>query len=295
MCIPDLTWWGQTVLPITNGDRIVSARWWEPCSMSNASQRKGVGWSMVNGALLFGMVACSPLEPILDPEISDFQLTVDTLRTSLRDAQRTITELQEEIDQQRQDYADVQIARAQLEGISREAERRLNEARHVIDLQREELAAARSDREQMRRTGAALQSQLRQLRKQLSKIGRQAKGETSPTAIISQHAERPEMTSMALEQEAQSDGGDESARKMSSAGVVPVVRRPSLVTTPVNIAIKPGDTLWSLARRYHTSVIHLMALNELPNDRIQVGQTLRLPKLFMDALEYEGMQSSTLN
>ena len=294
MCIPDLTWWGQTVLPITNGDRIVSVHWWKPRSMSNASQRNGLGWSMVNGVLLFGMVACSPLEPILDPEISDFQLTVDTLRTSLRDAQRTITELQAEIDQQRHDYADVQIARAQLEGSSREAERRLNEARHVIDLQREELAAARSEREQMRRTGAALQSQVRQLRKQLSKVGKQAKAETSPTATLSQRAERPELTRVALEQEAQSDGGEELPGNMSSAGVVPIVRQPSLVATPVNITIKPGDTLWSLARRYHTSVTHLMALNELPNDRIQVGRPLRLPELPTDALEYEGMQSSAL-
>ncbi len=250
---------------------------------------------MVSGALLFGIVACSPLEPILDPEISDFQLTVDTLRASLMDAQRTIAELQAEIDQQRQEYADVQIARAQLEGGSREAERRLNEAHHVINLQREELAAARSEREQMRRTGAALQSQLRQLRKQVSKIGKQAKGETSPAAIISQRAERPEVTGVVLEQEAQSNSKDESADNISSVGVAPVVKRPSLVATPVSIAIKPGDTLWSLAKRYHTSVMHLMALNELPNDRIQVGQTLRLPELTTDALGYEGMQSSTLN
>jgi LysM repeat protein len=242
------------------------------------------------------MVACSPLEPILDPEISDFQLTVDTLRASLRDAQRTITERQAEIDQQRQGYADVQIARAQLEGSSREAERRLNEARRVIDLQREELAAARSEREQMRRARAALQSQLRQLQKQLSKIGKQTKGETSPAAIISQRAERPEVTGVDLEQEAQSDGGDESAGNMSSAGAVPIVTRSSLVATPVSIAIKPGDTLWNLARRYQTSVMHLMALNELPNDRIQVGQTLRLPELSTDTLGYdEGMQSRTLN
>ncbi|MDH4083707.1 MAG: LysM peptidoglycan-binding domain-containing protein [Nitrospira sp.] len=250
---------------------------------------------MVSGALLFGMVACSPLEPILDPEISDFQLTVDTLRTSVRDAQRTIAELQTEIDQQRHEYADVQIARAQLEGSSREAERRLIEARQVIALQREELATARSEREQTRRTGAALQSQLRQLRKQLSKIGKQAKGETSPAAIIAPRAERPEVTDVVFEQEAQSNGGDESAGNLSSPGVVPVETQPLLVATPVSIAIQPGDTLWSLARRYHTSVMHLMALNELPNDRIQVGQTLRLPERSTDVLGYEGMQLGTPN
>ncbi|NJN70171.1 MAG: LysM peptidoglycan-binding domain-containing protein [Nitrospira sp.] len=113
--------------------------------------------------------------------------------------------------------------------------------------------------------------------------------------MISQRAERPEVMGVVVEQEAQSDSGDESKDNMSSVGVVSVVTRPSLMTTPVSIAIKPGDTLWSLARRYHTSVMHLMVLNELPDDRIQVGQTLRLPERSTDVLGYEGMQSSTLN
>lgn len=255
--------------------------------MSNVS--KGAPWSMVSGVFLVGMVACSPLEPILDPEISDLQLTVDSLRSSLRDAQRTIAGLQIEIDQQRQDYADVQIARAQLEGSSREAERRLNEARHVIDLQREELAAARSEREQMRRTGAALQSQVQQLRKQLSKSGKQTKTAASPAAITARQAERLELTNVVLEQEAQSDDAGQSVANLSSSSVAPLVTRPSIVTNHVSVSIKPGDTLWSLAKRYQTSVTRLMVINELINDRIHVGQTLRVPTQSADALGYEAM------
>ena len=255
--------------------------------MSNVSKR--AQWSVVSGVFLMGMVACSPLEPILDPEISDLQLTVDTLRSSLRDAQRRIVELQIEIDQQRRSYADAQIFRAQFEGSSREAERRLIEARHVIDLQREELAAARSEREQMRRTGAALQGELRRLRKQSSKIGKQTQGAVSPAAIISRLAERLDLTNVDLEQEALSDDAGQSVGNVSSAGVAPPVTRPSIVTDHASVSIKSGDTLWSLARRYQTSVTRLMAINELINDHIHVGQTLRVPTLSPDALGYEPM------
>lgn len=255
--------------------------------MSNVSKR--APWSMVSGVLLTGMVACSPLEPILDPEMSDLQLTVDTLRSSLRDAQRTIAELQMQIDQQRRSYADAQILRAQFEGSSREAERRLIEARRVIELQREELAVARSEREHMRRTGAALQGEPRRLRKQSLKTGKQENGGASQTVIISRRAERPDLTNIALEQSAQSDPVDESADTMSVADVVPPVAHASLMTGYVSVSIKPGDTLWSLARRYRTSVARLMAINELINDHIHVGQTLTVPTRSPEALNHDAM------
>lgn len=259
--------------------------------MSNMSQNrsKGVPWSMVRGVFLMGMVACSPLEPILDPEIADLQLTVDTLRSSLRDAQRTIAELQIEIDRQRQSYADAQILRAQFEGSTREAEHRLVEARHVIDLQREELAVTRSEREQMRRTEAALQGQLRQLRKQLSRIGKQTKGNVSPITSTAMLAERLDLMNVALEQEALSDDAGPSAGHMSSGGVVSQVTRPSMVTSQESVLIKSGDTLWRLARRYRTSVMRLMVINELSDDRIHVGQILRVPTPSVDEFEYEGL------
>ncbi|MBH0180621.1 MAG: hypothetical protein HP490_02825 [Nitrospira sp.] len=126
---------------------------------------------IVLGFFMGAVVACSPLEPLDEPEFSDLQLTMDTVKTSLRDAQRIIAELRAEVDSRRLELADLQIARAQLEGRVREAERRLIEARHVIDLQREELAGSRSDRERAARTGAMLQSQLKQLHNQIAKMG----------------------------------------------------------------------------------------------------------------------------
>ena len=251
-------------------------------------------------SLLFGMVACSPFDPlIVEPEMSDLQLTVDTLNTSLRDAQRMVDELRIEVDARRQELADVQIARAQLEGRIQEAERRLTEARHVIDLQREELASSRTEREQVGRTRAALQNQLKQLQRQLSKVQKQVRGEVSPAAMVSPRDVQPEPATIVRQQ------GDllatsneriqlipESAIQVSGAssvGEVPVVSQSATVPLRLQVVVKSGDTLWRIARRYHTSVSRLMVLNALSSDRIQVGQALWLTEPFADEPEHERM------
>jgi LysM repeat protein len=246
------------------------------------------------------MSACSPLEPILiEPEMLDLQLTVDTLKTSLRDAQRTITELRAEVDTRRQELADVQIARAQLEGRIREAERRLTEARHVIDLQREELASARSEREQVGRTRAALQNQLKLLQRQLSNVGKQTKGTMSPAALVSPKDEQLELRTIGLQQDALLAALEKDTRVVhdsatqvsgaSSVGETPVLSQASTVTPRLHVVVKSGDTLWRIARRYHTSVRRLMVLNALPSDRIQIGQALWLTEPSIEEPEHEQM------
>ncbi len=54
-----------------------------------------------------------------------------------------------------------------------------------------------------------------------------------------------------------------------------------LLTPPAperTVTVRRGDTLWALARRYHTTVAELVRLNNIPNpDLIYVGQVLRLP------------------
>ena len=49
--------------------------------------------------------------------------------------------------------------------------------------------------------------------------------------------------------------------------------------------VEPGDTLFDLARRYETSVDHLMRINGLETTVIRVGQILTGQKSF--ALEHE--------
>jgi LysM repeat protein len=198
------------------------------------------------------LISCSPLEPIDEPEVSDLQLTADTLKTSLRDAQRTIAELRAEVESRRQELADAQIARAQLEGRLREAERRLAEARHVIDLQREELAGARSERERVAKSGAMLRSQLRQLQLQLAKMARSS-GESRAAGVAAPAVH---------------------LRDSPAAGGLP--GSPPARNNPARVSVKPGDTLWSIAQRHRVSVKRLMALNHLADSHIQVGQALWL-------------------
>jgi LysM repeat protein len=220
------------------------------------------------------VVACSPLEPLDEPEFSDLQLTMDTLKTSLRDAQRTIAELRAEIDSRRQEQADQKIARAQLEGRVREAERRLIEARHVIDLQREELAGSRSDRERAARTGAVLQSQLKQLHNQIARMG-------SPAGMPSARGRQMGVAAAKLDQP--------DVLPERAAVVAPQVpyfhEKASADTTrtsraasgnPLRVVVMPGDTLWSIAQRHRVSLKRLMAMNQLSDNHIEVGQDLWL-------------------
>jgi LysM repeat protein len=270
------------------------------CSGLKGVRVKGKWRSISIGILLLGMSACSSLEDIIiEPEMSDLQLTVDTLKTSLRDAQRMVDELRVEVDARGQELADVQIARAQLEGRIQEAERRLTEARHVIDLQREELSSARSEREQVGRTRAALQNQLKQLQRQLSKVEKQVRGEVSPAAMVSPRDAQPEPATIVHQQDTllaiQNEdiqvvsGAAIQVSGASSVGEVPVVSQSATVPLRLHVVVKSGDTLWRIARRNHTSVSRLMALNALSGDRIQVGQALWLTEPSADEPEHERM------
>lgn len=61
-----------------------------------------------------------------------------------------------------------------------------------------------------------------------------------------------------------------------------VLRIPSTTKTSSNSAfsiyiVKPGDTLWNIARRYNTTVENLMTLNNLNSDLISIDQRLMVP------------------
>ena len=226
------------------------------------------------GFVMSSVVACSPLEPLDEPEFSDLQLTMDTLKTSLRDAQRTIAELRAEIDSRRLELADLQISRAQLEGRVREAERRLIEARHVIDLQREELAGSRSARERAARTGAILQSQLKQLHNQIAGTGSPA-GTSSArgrqTGVAAAMLEQPDIL---LERAAVTVAQTPHLNPMARVDTTRISRAAS--GNPLQVVVMPGDTLWSIAQRHRVSLKRLMAMNQLSDDHIEVGQDLWL-------------------
>jgi LysM repeat protein len=178
------------------------------------------------------------------------------------------------------------VARAQLDGRVREAERRVIEARQVIELQREELVAARKEREKLFRSNAPLQGRMKQLQKPTRTLENQheeerdisptpaeasmprqqkVQGISSLTDDVSATAQpaRPLATPATLRTEAPA-GGRRSGQLIPSAPIR-------------HISIKPGDTLWSIARKYGVSLTQLRSLNHLTDNQILVGQALRVP------------------
>ena len=267
------------------------------CCLCMAFRWNNVWRNLSSGLILLNLVACSAFDRIGDPKMSDLQLTVDVLNVSLKDTQHEMAELRAEVEVRNQELAETQVVRAQLEGRVREAERRLSEARHVISLQREELAESRADRERIARTGTVLRNQLKQLRKQLSRIEKQASGGVSPT-IMDLPVEKPlRAVPVGMKEALSFDDPLEGHQALSpSDGVMPgaasadrgaVLAQPVMLVTYARVMIKHGDTLWSLAQRYRTSVPQLMAANALSTDYIQAGQSLWLPESVADGSEYE--------
>jgi LysM repeat protein len=231
---------------------------------------------------------CGELEPMREPEVVDLELTTDTLKASVRDAQRTVAELRTDLESRRRELAEAQVARAQLEGRVREAERRVIEARQVIELQREELAAARTERARVFRSSLQLLGQMKQLRKQLSKAGGSGPAHDGQEAapVPSSGAVRKGQKAMQVpaQRNRPSEFLETPQMVATSAAVmqVPANREPSSGVEPQrtstkSVSVKPGDTLWSIAQKYRVKVEHLRAFNQLTDNRIVIGQALWLP------------------
>jgi LysM repeat protein len=223
-----------------------------------------------------------------EPEVVDLELTTDTLKASMRDAQRTVADLRADLEGRRRELAEVQVARAQLEGRVREAERRVVEARQVIELQREELAAARMERAHVSRSSLQMQSQLRQLQKQLSRMGKANAVPDGQEAVPLPSSDAVRKGQKALQVPAQrsqpSEFPETPQMALTTGAVIPVrATRASLsgveqpMAPPKHVFVKAGDTLWSIAQRYRVRLEQLRTLNQLTDNRIEIGQVLWLP------------------
>jgi len=231
---------------------------------------------------------CGELEPMREPEVVDLELTTDTLKAAMRDAQRTVAELRADIEARRRELAEAQVARAQFEGRMREAERRVLEARQVIELQREELAAARAERTNMFRSSLQYQSQMRLLQKQLSKVRKSSPAANGQEAAPVPTSETIRRGQNAMQVSATRNRHSEFLETLQvappSGAVPPMQANRHLPSEPgestasaKHVFVKPGDTLWSIAQRYRVQLEQLRSLNKLTDNRIVSGQALWLP------------------
>lgn len=88
-----------------------------------------------------------------------------------------------------------------------------------------------------------------------------------------------EEASASSESPAGSSGGDYPNYQDLAASSAPSPPSPSAATSsePRYHRVSSGDTLYSLSRRYGTSVDALKRTNGLTSDSIRTGQTLRIP------------------
>ncbi len=245
--------------------------------------RIGVLCAVGFASVLF--VGCGGLEPMREPEVVDLELTTDTLKASVRDAQRIVADLRADLEARRRELAEAQVARAQLEGRVREAERRVTEARQVIELQREELAAARTERAHLSRSSL----QLHGLMKPRSRTGKSNPAHDGQGAVALPSSGAIGKGQKAMQVPIQRNQPSEFSRASQVAatsvaemavpanhGVSPRVEQPMAPTKYVSV--KPGDTLWSISQKYRVQLEHLRAVNQLTDNRIVIGQALWLPE-----------------
>lgn len=250
------------------------------------------GCSIVATMSLLFWGGCARVTPSPESTPTDLQVAADSLKTAVREAQRTAAELRTELEEQRKELADAQVARAQLQGMLRETERRLADARQVIELQREELTSAHTERERVAQTVAPLHS-----RPQQSPIGvrlQRKRASSSQDGAVSAPTETQEQSAVKP-----IENGEEAAPQFSPVSPVSPVSpadgeaapvsdvpqaSPIAMSTPIaaepvrTIVVQGGDTLWRLARRHKVSLEALKSLNGLPTNLIVVGRTLRLPE-----------------
>ncbi|MGH7216389.1 MAG: LysM peptidoglycan-binding domain-containing protein [Nitrospiraceae bacterium] len=247
--------------------------------------RVGVLCAVGFAAALFA--GCGELEPMREPEVVDLELTTETLRASMRDAQRLVAELRADLEVRRRELAEAQVARAQLEGRVRESERRVVEARQVIELQREELVAARTERARVSRSSLQLLSRMRQLQKQLSRMEKAAPAPNGQEAVPlpSSGVMKDQKAMQVPAQQNQSSEFPETPQMAPALGAVIPVRANREISSGVEqpmastkqVSVKPGDTLWSIAQRYRVQLEQLRTLNQLTDNTIEIGQALWLP------------------
>ena len=241
------------------------------------------GCSIVATMSLLFWGGCARVTPSPESTPTDLQVAADSLKTAVREAQRTAAELRTELEEQRKELADAQVARAQLQGMLRETERRLADARQVIELQREELTSAHTERERVAQTVAPLHSRPQQspigVRLQRKRVSSSQDGAVSaPTETQEQSAVKPiENEEEEAPQSAPADGEAAPVSDVPQASPI-VMPIPSAAEPVRTIVVQGGDTLWRLARRHKVSLEALKSLNGLPTNLIVVGRTLRLPE-----------------
>jgi hypothetical protein len=227
-----------------------------------------------------------------------------SLSDDSRRAERIVHDRENELAATRAEVAATRIAAAkkeaelselralviQLRQENGEAHQALLEARQVADARQAEVAALKVEREQLlpakaeqdsdRRQLAALQDTVASINEQLANLKQTVevaapRAMTPPAKLNDRMALDGDRKKPAMNREPVADKQAESGGRIVPA--VHILTDQDGPAMKMHIMVQPGDTIWSLARRHHTTVSALRATNGILGDALLVGQELILP------------------
>jgi len=162
-------------------------------------------------------------------------------------------------------------------------EDKLSNQESIIDALREQMTKSSSSQQtQLKNNSASLEMKINQLEtttKGLSADLRQFKTHANETATALQQITQ-KMTQLEKVTEVQSQNLDSlQAALRSIMDALDVKSTPDKTSDPIGkiYKVKAGDSLEKIARANTTSIKAIKELNNLVNDRIVVGQTLKMP------------------
>ncbi|MEP6890803.1 MAG: LysM peptidoglycan-binding domain-containing protein [Nitrospirota bacterium] len=163
------------------------------------------------------------------------------------------------------EVVDLELTADALQAAARDAQRMVAELRADLEVRRKELAEAQIAR-------AQLEGRVR---------------ETERRIIEARHVielQREELAAARTEQAHVFQGGfqlqgrmkelQKPPSRMRNSGPAPELEPQGI--SPEHVPVKSGDTLWNISQRYHVNVERLRTLNQLTDNKIVIGRTLRL-------------------
>lgn len=253
--------------------------------MTRARLQTGVVALLIGlGTLASGCLATQPLPP--DPLVE----------VARRQAASAIRAAREEATGSRAELAAARIAAAKQEAELQELRRRVA----GLSQDRAELATLQQDRDRLQEDTRRMQSQLAELAHLRQTAGEavaaQAKVRELEAALeqlaaelaqaqkkLTQHRVQTQLRAekrRRLVVDSAAPGSGTTNDKVPPAKVSPAYVGPAPDQTVLHLAVRPGDSLWGIARRHGLTVEALKEANGLTEDRIRVGQQLLVPPAY---------------
>lgn len=243
--------------------------------------------SLVLLSVMLWLTACSssPLPPnrSLPDEAHRVARIVQDRENELAAARAEVAAIRIAAAKKEAELSELRTLVTQLRQENGESHQALLEARQMAEARQTELAALKTERDQLlqakteqvrdRSELTVLQETVASITQELAEL-KQARTSPAPKAVARGPKSNNRKPSADQEEPVSSKRVESGERIMPA---MHIVRDDTNGPPRTRITVQPGDTLWSLARKYRTTVMALRETNGIVGDAVVVGQELRLP------------------